>query len=326
MPTDLTRGAQRDGAGGVPRREAAWKLPPLAAAVGLFAAGCALVLGSGTAPPISADGYRESDAVMARSGFRVMPGRSGTAEPATFGRIQRVYVKGSGPRVVVLHELPGLRKGDIDVAAALSERFEVYVPLMFGVAGQDDAGLGKKQACKTGLFKCNDRDTRHPITTDLLEMANQVCGSIECGVVGMCLTGTFPLYLMPSKGVVALVLAQPTLPLIWHIWPFAGLDISEQDTTAAMKQAAERAASIYLVRYRRDLISGRSAFKRLVKRIEPWKDKLTFFAATEVDARGHSTLVHDSDHPEVAKEQLQAVVKALNARLRRDASTSPARR
>ena len=283
----------------------------------LVASACAFALGRGRSAPITPDDYRLSDERMVAKGLRVLMDPTDRTAPAVFGRIQRVYVAGKGPKVIMLHELPGLRDGDIEVAVALSNDFEVYAPLLFGVAGQDDSGLGRRQACKGGLFRCDDRNTRHPITADLLALAQRICGNSECGVIGMCLTGTLPLSLMPAEGVVALVIAQPTLPIVWHIWPFAGLDISEEDTKTAMELAASRQASVYMVRYRHDWISGRSAFTRLVKRVEPWKSKLSFFDVVEVPAHGHSTLVHNPAEPNVAKQQIEAVKRALNARLRR---------
>jgi dienelactone hydrolase len=280
--------------------------------------GCALGL-RGPLPPPTPDGLRASDAHMKAAGFAVMPDAVTPSQPAAFNNVKRVYVAGAGrnmPRVIVLHELPGLRDGDIHVAAELAKSFEVYVPLLFGVAGQDDAGDGHRQACKTGLFACNDRNTRHPIVADLLAMTREVCRDADCGVIGMCLTGTVPLNLLQADRVTALVLAQPTLPLLLHVWPFGGLDISEADTAASMRIAEQREASIYMVRYRRDWISGRTAFNRLRDRIAPSKDKLAFFGVTEVEGGGHSTLVHDPKRPDVAREQLAAVVKALDARLR----------
>jgi dienelactone hydrolase len=286
--------------------------------------GCALWFGR-PAPPVESDTLLKSDEHMKTFGFTVL---EKGAEPAAFGAVRRVYKKGAGPRVILLHELPGLRDGDIRAGVALADHFEVYMPLLFGTAGQDKTSLGIRQACRGGLFKCNDRDTRHPIAIDLVAMARQVCGPRErpdgsagpgglneCGVVGMCLTGTVPLAMTEAEGVVALVLAQPTLPVVWHIWPFAGVDISRQDTTAAVERAVARRASIYMVRYEDDRISGRKAFRRLAARIAPAKDKLSFFAAIEVRGNGHSTLVHDHDHPHVAPAQLEAVVDALNARL-----------
>jgi dienelactone hydrolase len=277
--------------------------------------GCVLWLtrAAGPEPP---ERLQAGDAHMAALGFRVV--ESADQAPATFGRIRRVYVKGSGPRVIVLHELPGLGDGDIAVADALSkQQFEVYVPLLFGTAGQYEMLHGYRQACPSGLFNCFDRDTRHAITADLVAMANHVCGSGECGVIGMCLTGTLPLSMLDAKGVVAVVLAQPTLPIRLHVRSFEGLDISEADTASAMERAAERQASIYMLRYRGDWISGRGAFNRLYERIVPSKGRLSFLDRQEVAGRSHSTLVHDAGHPHVATQQLQTVVKALNVRLRR---------
>ena len=287
--------------------ERRWRGWVAALAMTIVLSGCALWFGKPPAP-VPEQELAASDKHMQKFGFAPLP--------LAFDRIQRVYVKGSGPRVILLHELPGLRDGDIEVGVALSSAFEVYMPLLFGTAGQDDVGLGTKQACRAGLFKCNDRDTRHPVTADLLAMTNHLCGSNPCGIIGMCLTGTLPLSLMEAQGVVALVMAQPTLPIVWHIWPFAGLDISEEDTAKAMAVATERKASIYMLRYRGDFISGRTAFNRLVERIAPAREKLSFFEVAQVPGRSHSTLVHDPKHPNVAKEQVQAVVRALNARLR----------
>jgi len=284
----------------------------------IAAAACALGLG-GPLPAATPDELRDSDQQMKTAGFEVMPAGADSSLPATFNRIHRVYVIGRGrnvPRVILLHELPGLRDGDIQLGAALGESFEVYLPLMFGTARQDDSGLGNRQACKSELFKCNDRNTHHPIVEDLLTMTNQICRDADCGVIGMCLTGSVPLFLMHADHVAAVVLAQPTLPVVWHIWPFAGLDISEEDTAAAMKIAEARKASVYMLRYRGDWISGHSAFNRLRDRIAPSRDKLSFFDSTEVKGGSHSTLVHDSKYPDVAHQQVAAVVKALNLRLR----------
>lgn len=303
------------------RRIVVWCL--LVAAGTGAVAGCALGL-RGALPPVTSDELHESDDHMKAAGFQVMADAANPSQPAAYNRVRRVYVTGTGrnaPRVILLHELPGLRDGDIHLGAALGKSFEVYMPLLFGVAGQDDSGRGNRQACKTHLFNCNDRNTRHPIVADLLSMTNQICRDADCGVIGMCLTGSVPLFLMQADHVAALVLAQPTLPTVWHIWPFSGLDISEEDTAAALRIAEQRKASIYMVRYRHDWISGHSAFNRLRDRIASSKAKLSLFDAREVNGSGHSTLVHDSKFPDVANEQLVAVMNALNVRLRRSSPT-----
>ena len=84
-----------------------------------------------------------------------------------------------------------------------------------------------------------------------------------------------------------------------------------------MRAAEPRKASIYMVRYRHDWISGHGGFNKLRDRIAPSKGELTFFDVKELDGSGHSTLVHDEKRPDVATEQVAALVRALNARLRR---------
>jgi dienelactone hydrolase len=203
----------------------------------------------------------------------------------------------------------------VKLGQELGKDYEVYMPLMFGEPGQDSNSLGNRQACKAELFKCSDRNATHPILKPLLEMTGRICGGTECGVIGMCLTGTVPLSLMRADGVVALVMAQPTLPFL-HFWPFVSLDISAADTAAAMAIAVKRHASIYLTRSRHDLISGHAAFNLLVRRIKPFAAQLSHFEHHEVPGHHHSTLVREGKSTAEADAQLRAVKAALDVRLR----------
>lgn len=289
-------------------------------AAGLLAlclSGCTLV--AGHAPPIPADGYARSDVYMRRTGFTILPDPNDASHAAHFGdEIRRVYLAGSGPPVVLLHELPGLRPEDVELASELSEQFTVYVPLLFGVAGQSDNRLGYAQACASHLFSCEDRDTTHPITTPLRVLVRNVCVNADCGIVGMCLTGSLPLWLITEPHVVAIVLAQPSLPLFHPPWPIpARLDISDAEIATAATVAVERGASIYLTRYRHDLISSHRAFATLTKRIASRiQSSSVRFRSLEVPGHGHSTLVRDSGHAMQSEEGFHALIDALNATLR----------
>lgn len=54
------------------------------------------------------------------------------------GTKHRIYIGGSGPPVVVLHELPGLTKADLGFAKRLIESgYTALVPLLFGNPGED---------------------------------------------------------------------------------------------------------------------------------------------------------------------------------------------
>jgi len=175
--------------------------------------------------PTAASGFLLSDSYMEARGFRVLPA-------GTYAPIQRLYVTGSGKRVILLHELPGLRDADVQLAMDLGRHFEVYVPLLFGVAGQDDAAAGTRQACHGILFHCSvDAHDEHPIMAPLRTLVRDVCRDGPCGIVGMCLTGTVPLGLLDaSPHVGSVVLAQPTLPIA-PFWSSA-LDMSDDGINA----------------------------------------------------------------------------------------------
>ena len=58
-----------------------------------------------------------------------------------------VYVRGSGPGVLLLHELPGMVPQCVELARLIAQRgFTVFMPLLFGEAGAPPA------SCFTGGF------------------------------------------------------------------------------------------------------------------------------------------------------------------------------
>jgi len=143
--------------------------------------------------------------------------------------------------IVLLHELPGLSPDDLALARCISkEGFRVYAPLLFGDPEQDDLVKGFGQSCKAGLFACNDLSARSAI----LDRIETFCGNVAkengpIGVVGMCLTGVFPLALLPNQ-VRAAVLCQPTLPFSTVPgWPtdkqLTDLGLGQTDLAEAME-------------------------------------------------------------------------------------------
>jgi len=134
-----------------------------------------------------------------------------------FGRIVLRTGPESGPAVVLLHELPGMSPDDMRLVRRLAqEDFNVYLPLLFGELGQDNFFFGYFQSCFFGEFECSKLSTRSPILGWLETVCKRISESSNgpIGVIGMCLTGIFPLALLRS-GVGAAVLCQPTLPFNW---------------------------------------------------------------------------------------------------------------
>jgi len=245
-------------------------------------------------------------------------------KPLRLGAIRRVYVIGpvDAPPVILLHELPGLRDGDIDLGVRLGRTFRVWVPLLFGVPNQGNTGTspGKEQACDSGLFECHSTRASHPILDDLRTLVKRVCTAKDCAIIGMCLTGSFPLSLIHDGRVVALVLAQPSLPFPRWWKPFTffrrGIDISETQTAAAMKVASEKQASVFMIPFHGDPLSSHRSFRELQQRIRP----TTNISLTCQEEHGHfldhSSLIHDKDHPEESDQRLQTLTAFLDGRLR----------
>jgi dienelactone hydrolase len=138
------------------------------------------------------------------------------------GRWSReVYRMGSGPAVIIIHEMPGLHPGVLafarDVAAA---GMTVFCPSLFGTPAKTATpayAIGEilKAICVRREFTVWSTDRSSPIVDWLRALARQVhaeCGGKGVGAVGMCFTGGFALAMMTEPSVVAPVMSQPSLP------------------------------------------------------------------------------------------------------------------
>ncbi|HSG90877.1 MAG TPA: dienelactone hydrolase family protein [Pseudomonadales bacterium] len=146
-----------------------------------------------------------------------------TSEPFTWGTWTRpVYRRGTGPAVIVIHEMPGLhplvvRFADRVVAAGMS----VYMPSLFGEPGREvTMGYAAREMlkgiCIRREFSVWATDRSSPIVDWLRGLARHAhaeCGGRGVGALGMCFTGGFALAMMTEPSVVAPVLSQPSQPL-----------------------------------------------------------------------------------------------------------------
>lgn len=132
-----------------------------------------------------------------------------------------VYVQGSGPAVIVMHEMPGLIPHVARFARFLSEAgFTVYLPSLFGKDGitpsADDGANVFRRACVSAEFRAFAGKGSSPVTDwlrALARLAHSEVGGVGVGAIGMCFTGNFALSMMLEPCMLAPVLAQPSLPL-----------------------------------------------------------------------------------------------------------------
>ncbi len=141
-------------------------------------------------------------------------------EPFTFGgKTHPVYRAGSGPAVIVVHEIPGLHPGVIAFAQRLVDAgYTAYLPSLFGVPGRPaNVGIGRTlgRACISReffLFADRTQPVVHWLRA-LAAQAHQTCGGPGVGAVGMCFTGGFALAMAVDPSVLASVLSQPGIPV-----------------------------------------------------------------------------------------------------------------
>ena len=141
----------------------------------------------------------------------------------THGKWTRdVYRRGSGPAVIVIHEVPGLHPDVIAFADRVAASgMTVFCPSLFGEPGRPvtpdySARSMLSNICIRREFNVWANEKSSPIVDWLRALARKAhaeCGGKGVGAVGMCFTGGFALAMMTEPAVVAPVLSQPSLPL-----------------------------------------------------------------------------------------------------------------
>ncbi|WP_439545108.1 dienelactone hydrolase family protein [Sandarakinorhabdus sp.] len=189
-----------------------------------------------------------------------------TAGPYT----RPVYRRGSGPAVIVIHEVPGLHTQVIDFADRLAQSgMSVWCPSLFGTPG----GTPSKGAAAVQLFLniCIRREfsawqagRSSPIVDWLRALARQAhdeCGGPGVGALGMCFTGGFALAMMTEPAVIAPVLSQPSLPIKGA--STGSLDCSAAEIACARQRFADEDLSLLALRYKSDKLVPDARFRRL---------------------------------------------------------------
>jgi len=202
------------------------------------------------------------------------------------GQTRPLYRAGSGPGVVIMHEIPGLHPTVVEFSRrVVGAGFSVFVPDLFGellrpvtpgyVVGQ------MARACVRREFLVLASRQSSPITEwlrALCRSAHAELGGPGVGAVGMCITGNFALALMVDDCVMAPVLSQPSLPLPLGAERRRGLHLSDEDLTVVKRRVRDEGQCVLGLRFTADVLVPGERFDRL-------RDELgEGFEAIEIDS------------------------------------------
>jgi dienelactone hydrolase len=181
-----------------------------------------------------------------------------------------VYRRGTGPAVIVIHEMPGLHPGMVTFADRVADAgMTVFMPTLFGSPGRPvtDGYLVRSMLgaiCIRREFSVWSAGKSSPIVEwlrALARFAHGECGGKGVGAVGMCFTGGFALAMMTEPSVVAPVLSQPSIPIAaWSKIRAAGMDATPDEVACAKRRFADENMSMIGLRFKSDVMVPHARF------------------------------------------------------------------
>jgi dienelactone hydrolase len=179
-------------------------------------------------------------------------------------RAYPTFRRGSGPGVIIIHEIPGITPAvQVFAERVVDAGFTVVMPSLLGTPGR---AVTNGYALRSVVKMCVSREFTKwalgespPITTWLRALAKSLhaeLGGPGVGALGMCFSGGFALAMMVDDTVVAPVLSQPSAPLApLGAKRSASLNLSPSDL-ARVKQRAVDGCDVLGLRYTGDALVG----------------------------------------------------------------------
>jgi len=187
------------------------------------------------------------------------------------GMTHDVYKGGSGPAVVIVHEIPALYDKVIAFGRRIVEAgFTAYLPSMFGKVGGPmnyaDSAMSIPRLCISREFRFLT-DSAPPAVTWLKALAAQAhseCGGKGVGAIGMCYTGGFALAMAVDSSVLAAVMSQPAMP---PQLPLLGapVGVNKRDLATLKRRTDTDGLKVLGLRFTGDPSCTAERFKRLSK-------------------------------------------------------------
>ena len=163
------------------------------------------------------------------------------------GFTRETYRRGTGPAVVVVHEIPGITPSVAAFANEVVETgFTVVMPSLVGTPGRQVSNgymaTSTLKVCVAKEFTKMALKQTSPIIAWLRALARSLhneLGGPGVGAIGMCFSGGFALAMMVDDIMVAPVLSQPSMPFAHFGKAFAAdLNLSPDDAMVVAQRAA----------------------------------------------------------------------------------------
>jgi len=221
------------------------------------------------------------------------------------GYTRDTYRRGSGPGVIVVHEIPGITpKVTAFANDVVDAGFTVVMPSLVGAPGKEVSGgytaASLAKVCISKEFTRWALNQTSPIIGWLRALARSLhleVGGPGVGAIGMCFSGGFALGMMVDDVMVAPVLSQPSLPFAVGSGARSGdLNLSPDDRLVIAQRAAD-GCQVLGLRFTGDKLVG--------TRFESLRELLgDAFIAVELPSssqKDHSVLTEQRDEPSVVK-------------------------
>lgn len=204
---------------------------------------------------------------MSPSGFKSFEFSAG-------GYTHRVYSKGQGSKLVLMHELPGLTEPVVKFAERLIDQgFEVFIPHLFGKLMSPASTRNLLRLCISKEFGRLKSGVSAPVVDWLRELTRYMepTGKKPVGVIGMCVTGAFVIPLILETSVRAGVVSQPAIPFSipykltgigQGAW-MQELNIADADLNSAALHAQKHGKLILVQRFNEDRLCPHARVERI---------------------------------------------------------------
>ena len=224
------------------------------------------------------------------------------------------YRRGTGPGIIVVHEIPGITPAVTRFANDLVDAgFTVIMPVLVGSPGKAPSGSymasSMAKVCISKEFTNLALNKTSPVIAWLRAVGRQLhneLGGKGIGALGMCFSGGFALGMMVDDHLIAPVLSQPSLPFNIGKKSAADLNLSVDDQAAIVRRAQE-GCEVLGLRFTGDKLVG-DRFASLRTLIG---DAFIAIELPSQSKKDHSVLTEQRDEPSV-----QRVISFFNEKLK----------